>query len=136
MESRCITFTYPKHRFQPEDLLHFIESSSFTESWAAAGLDDEDDLTSLQLCIMANPYGDEVISGTGGLIRHCHSFDWASDKRTVDVYYAYFEDYGIVYLDCLDELAEGIVFSKLQRAQIRESLVRVRREIQRRRTIR
>lgn len=141
MEGRCvqkkITLAYPQHKFTPEDLIHFIESSEFTATWTAMGLDDENDLTSIQLCIMAHPKGDALIPGTGGLRKHHHSFgDWAINKSDVTVYYAYYEMYGIVYLACVDEAAEEIEFEADEKAAIRESLIEVKRELDRLKTIR
>ena len=49
------SFKYPDHVFKPEDLLDFIETRVFTQAWKDLGLDDEDDLTALQLMIMADP---------------------------------------------------------------------------------
>jgi hypothetical protein len=40
---RKATLAYPKHRFSPEDLLNFIESSEFTAQWESLGLDDDED---------------------------------------------------------------------------------------------
>lgn len=131
-----LTLEYPKHRFTPEDLLHFIESTEFTGTWAVMGLDDEEDLESLQLCIMANPKGD-LIPGTGGLRKHDHAFgEWADDKGEITVYYGYFEDYGIVYLVCVEESGGDLAFSQEERGAIRESLVKVKRELDRLKTIR
>lgn len=140
MEGRCIekkiTLEYPKHRFTPEDLLHFIESTGFTEAWSKLGLDDEDDLTSLQLCIMAHPQGDAQIRGAGGLRKHRHAFgDWGIKKPDVTAYYTYFEDYGIVYLACLDRQAEDVTFSRSEKAAIRDSIAEVGKELARVRTI-
>ena len=53
--------------FDPEDLLHFVELDEFIDDWKSLGLDDEADLFSLQMAIMADPRGSPVIEGTGGL---------------------------------------------------------------------
>lgn len=131
-----MTLAYPQHRFTPEDLLHFIESTEFSEGWDELGLDDEDDLASLQLCIMAHPAGDRLIEGTNGLRLHTHKL-WSANKREVTVYYAYFEDFGIVYLVCVDGHAErNLAFSDEQRAGFRAVLNRVQVELERLQTIR
>lgn len=130
------TLTYPKHLFTPEDLLHFIESKSFSTTWDAQKLDLEDDLTSLQVCIMANPRGDREVVGCGGLRVHRHTFgDW-SDKADVVTYYAFFEDYGVAYLVYLEfeEVDKG--FTDEHRAAIRRSLSIVEAEIKRLQTLR
>lgn len=143
MKGRCtqkkITLTFPKHHsFTPEDLLNFVEASEFTSTWSSLGLDDEDDLESLQLCIMANPKGDAPIDGTGGLRKHCHSFDWKGNSKVtaITAYFAYFEDYGIVYLACLDERAEDLEFTPADKDRIRKSLVVVEKELEQRKTVR
>ena len=43
--------------FDPEDLLHFVELDEFIDDWRSLGLDDEADLFSLQMAIMADPRG-------------------------------------------------------------------------------
>jgi hypothetical protein len=62
-----VRLVFPKHLLKPEDFLHFVELPEFSEDWDALGLDDEDDLTALQMAIMANPKGAPVVQGTGGL---------------------------------------------------------------------
>jgi hypothetical protein len=131
-----LTLIYPKHCFNPEDMLHFIESTDFMATWDQCGFDLEDDLESLQLCIMANPLGDVEIEDTGGLRKHEHSFDWADDKDNVTAYYAYFEEYGIAYMCCLDPDAGDLMFTNEERMAIRESLANVKRELDRVKRIR
>jgi hypothetical protein len=140
METKCCVrkarFAYPRHRFSPEDLLNFIESREYTKQWSALGLDDENDEWSLELCMMVQPHGDEEIEGTGGLRRHRHFFDDPHKVECVTVYYAYFEDYGVIYLSCLDEQGETVTFSLEERAAIRMELGRVFAELDRLKTIR
>ena len=50
--------------FDPEDLLHFVELDEFIDDWRSLGLDDEADLFSLQMAIMADPRASPVIEGT------------------------------------------------------------------------
>jgi hypothetical protein len=59
----------PSHQdaFRPEDLLDFIELPVFSRRWAKLGLDDEGDLSALQLSIMAAPHKAKVIKGTAGI---------------------------------------------------------------------
>lgn len=133
---RTIRLAYPKHWLAPEDLLNFIESAGFTEDWEALGLDDEDDLTSLQLCIMAHPEGDQVVDGTTGLRLHRHRFQRRSGPRAVTTYYAYFPDFGIVYLNCVDTGHERVRFSAEELHEINEALREVEAELERLKTIR
>jgi hypothetical protein len=58
---------FSRRSFHPEQLLDFIELPPFTRRWEKLGLDDESDLSSLQLLIMLEPKQVAVISGTKGL---------------------------------------------------------------------
>ncbi len=98
-ESR-VTLTYPKHAFSPEDLLHFVELTEFTQAWDSLGLDDEDDLLALQLMIMTAPKKAPVIKGTGGLrkLRFAPAKWNTGVSGAARVCYVYFEEFGIVLL--------------------------------------
>jgi hypothetical protein len=99
---RQLTLSYPQHFGRPEDLLDFIELPPFTRRWEKLGLDDEDDLTALQLFIMADPKLGDAIPGTKGIrkLRFAPSH-WKSGKRgAVRVLYVHFQEFGIVLL-CL-----------------------------------
>jgi hypothetical protein len=131
MDVKCthtkVSLAYPQHRFKPEDLLNFIESTDFTKSWDDAGFDVEDDLLSLQLCIMARPDGDLMIEDTGGLRVHLHVLD---ELRRVTVYYSFYPEYGVAYLLYAD--TQSITeFTASQRTAIRWSLASVEEELQR-----
>jgi hypothetical protein len=132
---RTIRIAYPKHWPAPEDLLNFIESTAFTKDWAALGLDDEDDLVSLQLCVMANPEGDEIVAGTTSLRLHRHRFQRRSGVQAVTTYYAYFPDFGVVYLNCVDTGHERIKFSVADLQEINESITEFEAELERRKII-
>lgn len=95
-------FNYPVHAWNPEDLLDFIELPQFTKRWEKLGLDDEDDLTALQLTIMADPKAWPVIRGTQGLRKLRFTPEgWKFGKSGgARVLYRYFEAFGIVLL-CL-----------------------------------
>lgn len=127
-----VSLAYPKHRFKPEDILDFVESKTFTADWHAAGFDDEDDLTGLQLCIMANPNGHELIEDTGGLRRHRHMV--RDDCHTM-VYFKHFEDFGVVFLAIVDPGGTRVTFTADERREIRSSVNDVEQELVRRKTI-
>jgi hypothetical protein len=99
---RRIKLTLPRHGIRPEDLLDFIELPEFTKRWAALGLDDEDDLSALQLSIMAGPTSAKPIKGTNGIRKlRFAPRKWKSGKSgAARVLYVYFEEYGLVVL-CL-----------------------------------
>ncbi len=87
---------YPKHVFNPEDLLTFVEMNGFADDWAELGLTDED-LAIFQAMIMAAPKGAPAIPDTRG-------FRVLELKRAnrpllqIRVGYVYFEEYAVVLL--------------------------------------
>ena len=96
------TLLYPRHAFSPEDLLDFLELPVFTKRWEALGLNDDDDLSALQLFIMAAPRKAKPIKGTARIrkIRFAPQ-RWHSGKSgAARVLYVYFQEYGLVLL-CL-----------------------------------
>lgn len=103
MPSRTLTaeMSYMDHQLQPEDLLHFVELQIFTRAWdKELGLDDEIALSSLQICLMANPKGGDVIRGTEGLRKLRFAPEsWQQGKRSAArVLYVYFEEFGLILL--------------------------------------
>jgi len=106
----------PELTFEPEDLLDFIELPAFTRRWHLLGLDDEEDLSTLQRSIMANPLIGAAIKGTSAIrkLRFAPS-RWKVGKRgATRVLYVYFQEFGIVLL-CLvygkgevDNIASGV----------------------------
>jgi len=99
-ESHQHTVVYPQHHFDPKDLLTFVEMEGFTKEWHDLGLDDEDDLSALQIMIMMEPHSGPVVRGTGGLRKLRFSpDDWSVGKRGgLRVCYVYFEQFGLVLL--------------------------------------
>jgi hypothetical protein len=98
---RRLTLQYPAG-LKPEDLLDFIELPIFTARWEKLGLNDENDLTALQIAIMTAPKSAKPIVGADGLrkLRFAPSH-WKTGKSgATRVLYVYFERYGIVLL-CL-----------------------------------
>jgi hypothetical protein len=95
-----VTLRYPKHALSPEDLLHFIESTVFTTAWDDMGLDDEEDLTALQVLIMSQPKAAPIVPGTGGLgkLRFAPARWKTGTSGAARVCYVYFAEYGIVFL--------------------------------------
>jgi hypothetical protein len=96
---RKITLSYPKHVFEPEKWLRFIELEGFADDWRGLRLTDED-LFSLQLLVMISPQGHPVIPGTDGLRKLRFAPErWAKGKRgAARVCYVYFPGHGIVLL--------------------------------------
>src|SRR4051812_1817991 len=88
------TLVYPRHAFEPEDLLRFVELKPFTSAWKDLGLRDEDQ-QALEVMIMMNPKGHPVVEGTGGLRKMRFApARWETGKRgAARVCYVYFEEY-------------------------------------------
>lgn len=91
---------YSVFQISPKDLLHFVETSEFTASWKELGLNDEDDLASLQFLIMHAPKDSPVVGGTGGLrkLRYSPPAWHRGTSGAVRVCYVYFEKYGVILL--------------------------------------
>jgi hypothetical protein len=131
------TVIYPGHYPSPEDLLHFIETTAFTKAWDELGLDDEDDLTALQLAIMCAPEGAPVVQGTGGLrkLRFAPARWNTGTSGATRVCYAYFADYGIILLVYVYDKHQKDTLTDAEKNVIREYLDRAKLELDRRKTI-
>jgi len=128
---------YPKHIVSPEDLLHFIETTVFTSSWADLGLNDEDDLTALQLSIMCSPKACPVIPGTGGLrkMRYTPPDAKIGKRGGYRVCYVYFEDYWTVLLVCIYDKHQKDDLTASEVRAIRNYLLRARKALESRREL-
>ncbi len=134
---QLVRLQYPKHSLPPEDLLHFIESTVFTKRWEELGLDDEDDLTALQLFIMLHPAGCPIIKGTGGLrkLRFVPPRSKCGKSGGYRVCYVYFEDYHIVLLVYVYTKHEKDELDAGERNAIRDYIRREKAALANRRTI-
>ena len=117
-----------------ESLLYFIETSEFTKSWEKLGLNDEDDLLSLQLSIMAAPKRAPVVKGTGGLrkLRFAPPVWRTGSSGAVRVCYVYFDEYGIVLLVLVYAKGEKDNLSDEECAAIKRYIARAKKELDRR----
>lgn len=121
---RC-TLEYPRHAFQPEELLTFIEMRPFTASWRDLGLSDQD-LMALQIMIMLRPRGFPVVPGSGGLrkLRFAPAA-WSQGKRgAIRVCYVHFADYGVVLLVLAYGKSEKDNLSAAEKKAIRQLIQR------------
>lgn len=134
---RRVALRYPPHAISPEDLLHFIESTVFTKRWEQLGLDDDDDLTALQLLIMSSPSEAPVIQGTGGLRKLRFAPPRASIGKSggYRVCYVYFEEYGIIYLVYVYTKQEKDDLSAREKNVIRDHIHRQKQALDRRNVI-
>ncbi|MCH8921838.1 MAG: addiction module toxin RelE [Planctomycetes bacterium] len=81
-------------------MLTFLETRWFTRDWERLGLNDEEDLASLQFAIMNDPVAAPVIRGTGGLRKLRFSPPgWKVGKSgALRICYVYYEPFGVVLL--------------------------------------
>jgi len=139
-ESRLhkISLAYPGHALKPEDILDFIELPPFTRRWDQMGLDVEEDLLALQVMIMADPEGGELITGTGGLRKMRFApARWNTGKSgAARVMYAYFRDFGVVLLCVAHGKNEVETISKAVRNYLAKLIGETERELHRLKTIR
>ena len=79
--------------------LGFVENPSFSSSWEAFGLPD-DDLRMIQNEIMRRPQGFPVIPGTGGLrkMRFAPSAGAKGKRGALRIGYVYFAEFELVLL--------------------------------------
>ena len=84
---------------KPEDLLDFVETPDFTESWAKLYLDDND-LAALQITVMRGGKNAPVIRGTGGLRKLRFSPpQWNVGKSgALRVCFVYYAEFGVILL--------------------------------------
>ena len=134
---KLVKFSYPPHAWNPEDLLDFIELPQFTKRWETLGLDDEDDLTALQLAIMSGPKAWPVIRGTHGLRKLRFTPErWKTGKSGgARVLYVYFDAFGIVLLCLVYGKDEVENVSPVVKKYINKLIREVQRELERRKIL-
>lgn len=122
--------------FGPEDLLDFVELPPFTKRWAELGLDDEADLTDLQLRIMQEPRRAPLIKGTNGLrkLRFAPARWNVGKSGAARVLYVYFEQYGMVLLCLVFRKSEVDNISDAVKTYLNKLISEIESEIARRRS--
>jgi len=132
-----VKLSYPQHAWKPEDILDFIELPQFTKRWEKLGLDDEQDLTALQLAIMAGPKAWPVIRGTLGLRKlRFRPERWKSGKSGgARILYRYFEAFGIVLLCFVYGKDEIGNISPAVKKYVNKLIREVERELERRKIL-
>lgn len=130
--------TYMGHQFSPDDLLDFIELPQFTKRWNDLGLDDDADLTALQVMIMVHPKGGNVIQGTMGLRKMRFApAAWNSGKSgAARVLYVHFEEFGIVLLCLVYGKDEMSTISDKVKKILNKYIAEIEGELRRRKAIR
>ena len=94
-----VSVSYPKHQFDPVELLDFLRLDGFDRDWKRLRFDDLD-FRILRALISLAPTRPPVISGTGGLrkVRFSAPKSHAGKRSGARVCYAYFGAFGIVLL--------------------------------------
>jgi len=113
--------------------LHFVESSHFTKSWNELGLNDEADLSTLQIAIMSNPQMGNVVAGTGGLrkMRFSTPAQGRGKRGAYRVCYVYFEEYDVAYLMLIYMKNEKDDLSSAEKRKIKELIEGIGEELER-----
>jgi len=131
------TLVYPKHQLTPQDLLNFCELSGFVSDWEGLRLNVEFDLLALQVAIMANPRGGDVVKGTGGL----RKMEFAppaglggggrkrGKRNACRVCYVYFEDFHAVLLVTAYAKGQKDDLSENEKASIKKAITRVHKSL-------
>jgi len=128
---------YPGKNWRPEDLLDFIELKCFTRRWKEIGLDDEGDLTALQLAIMTDPKGCPPIQGTHGMRKLRFAPPrWKTGKSgAARVLYVYFEEFGIVLLCFVFKKGEADTISPNVKKYLNQLIAEQEQELRRRKSL-
>ena len=115
------------------NFLHFVESSHFTKSWNELGLNDEADLSTLQIAIMSNPQMGNVVAGTGGLrkMRFSTPAQGRGKRGAYRVCYVYFEEYDVAYLMLIYMKNEKDDLSSAEKRKIKELIEGIGEELER-----
>lgn len=93
------TLKYPKHAFNPTDLLNFIYLDGFEKDCSDLGLEQQD-IDAIKVLITAGGRNSPVIQGTGGLRKMRFAPEsWNCGKsRAARVCFVYFEEFWTVLL--------------------------------------
>lgn len=117
------TLSYPAHDFEPSDWLRFILLEPFDRQWKRQGLNDQD-LTALQISIMAAPEKAPIVKGTGGLrkLRFRRPDGNQGKSGGFRIGYVFFASFHIVLLVTLYRKDEEPELSMEDRKAIRQMI--------------
>jgi hypothetical protein len=121
---------YPSHWFKPEELLTFIELRYFTRRWEQLDLADLD-LEALQVVLMLQPKGGDVIEGTGGLrkMRFAPAGSGRGRSGGLRVCYAYVEEVATVVLALVYQKGEKDDLDADEKAALAAAIGQVRQAL-------
>lgn len=86
------SLVYPRDRFDPKDLLNFVQLHGFTESFKDLELTD-DEQRELEVVLMTDPTISPVIRGTGGMRElKCGVPHKGPGSLHLSIFYAYFPE--------------------------------------------
>lgn len=117
-ERPITTLIYPEHRFEPSELLTFIECAGFVDDLYEMGL-GEDELYLLQIPIMADPKHSRLLRGTGGLREGRYRLSSWGEKKCFYVRYVDFRDLGAIVLVAITDTPPPVL-SKSHRNSVRK----------------
>jgi hypothetical protein len=114
----------------PVDVLTFIQMKGFSAEWDALGLSD-DDLSAMELDIMAKPRGSPIIRGTGGLRKLRFSPPgWPRGKSgSLRVCYVFFQEFALALLVVVYRKGEMDDLSAPGRKAIKKLIATQRKEL-------
>jgi len=121
---------YPSHWFKPEELLTFIELRCFTRRWEQLELTDLD-LEALQVILMLQPKGGDVVEGTGGLrkLRFAPAGSGRGKSGGLRVCYTYVEEVATVVLALVYQKGEKDDLDAAEKAVLATALEEVRQAL-------
>lgn len=121
---------YPSHWFKPEELLSFIELRCFTRRWEQLELSDLD-LEALQVIVMLQPRGGDVVEGTGGLrkMRFAREGSARGKSGGLRVCYAYIEEVATVILALVYQKGEKDDLNASEKAALAAAIERIRQSL-------
>ena len=115
------------HEFEPSDFYEFIHLHCFDEAFQKSHLAD-DDLTALQMLIMANPKGSPVIRGTGGIrkTRFAPLHEHRGKSGAYRVCYAVFEEVRVIVLILIYSKSEKDDLSNEEKNELKDLYNRIK----------
>lgn len=120
---------YRKHQLNPEEILNFVELRIFRNAWEKdLSLSEETDLFSLEITLMAEPRGGDVVRGSKGLRKiRCTPDSWPAGKSSsIRVLYVYFEEHAVILLVYAYRKNDRSDISKDELKRINQAICRIK----------
>jgi hypothetical protein len=128
MDSKKHPKAVPSAHLSPLVGLRVVQIDPFPGQWNRLKL-DERALEALELCVMRAPLGGVVVPEAGGLrkVRFTTPESGRGKSGSYRVFYAYFQEYGIVVLWAIIDKVEKANLTKAQRNAIAQQIACLRR---------